>query len=922
MGHPRYLVIVVMVFVSSVVSSLRCFAQEPCNAGTRLEGTVTDPTGSAIPGAEIQTANGEKTTADAAGRFVLTCVPAGRGIVTAHAEGFTPATANTVGQPGGTEQINLQLAVAEVETDVQVTADPTAMDADNGAGTRTLSPQEIQQLPDDPDDLLLQLQLLASTGGGGSSSATVVVDGFQNGSAMPPKGSIASIRVNPDPYSPEYERASSDGGRIEILTKPGADLFHGALFLTDSDPSFNATDPFSVTATPAGKRRYGFELSGPVVRKKSGFALALERREINEFNVVDATTLNQEGAQTPVRQTVAAPQRLWIASARGDWQVTPGDVATVSYAANVNNLGNQGVGGLTLAEAGYSSLVSEYDLRLTNVATVNANFLHETRVGYTWKRTAQTPVSPAPSLQVAGYFLGGGATSQNLNDRERDLEADDDVMITRGSHSFKIGVQSLGLFVHNDDPDTFNGAFVFGGGGAPVLDANNSPTGQTTTISAIEQYRRALFNLPGGGPTTYELTSGTPLVPFTQWRLALYAEDIIKLAPRLTMATGLRYALQTSPASFGNLVPRLGLSWAPDKKSTWVLHLRAGLFSVPVSLGYPTEVYRLNGARQQETLVYSPNYNSPLTPVAGSIQVGTRWQFQRAYGQTPSAQLQLGVDHDLPGHWHPSVWFSWGDGWADSRAQNINAPMVSSSNGIAPDPITALLAPRPITPNENILEYQNSAHTWGSVFWVGIEQKGYKRFTLNLGYWGVNFKSDGGTPSSQPQSSYSNKGEYARPDWQSSGALAETDLKLPAKVELSADLYLHTGLPYNITTGTDANGDGSFNDRPSYASAPGAGVYSTPFGLLSANTVNGNVPHNLGSMPDVLHAYANLSRAFRLNSGDADHARTLTFNARGVNVLNHTNATAVGTVVSAPNLGQAVAAETARRLELGVRFAF
>ncbi len=30
-----------------------------------------------------------------------------------------------------------------------------------------------------------------------------------------------------------------------------------------------------------------------------------------------------------------------------------------------------------------------------------------------------------------------------------------------------------------------------------MLDANNNPTGMTTTITPIEQYRRALENLPG-----------------------------------------------------------------------------------------------------------------------------------------------------------------------------------------------------------------------------------------------------------------------------------------------------------------------------------------------------------------------------------------------------------------------------------------
>ncbi|ADV81684.1 TonB-dependent receptor [Terriglobus saanensis] len=908
--------------LASLIHPLAGVAQESCPAGLRIEGTVTDTTGAAIPGARVKASEGITATTNGAGGFVLPCVPRSLSTITAQAEGFTPGTAAANGEAGSVVQISLQLPIAAVEASVQVNADASTIDADNGAGTRTLSAQEIQQLPDDPDDLLQQLQMLAATGGGAASSAAVVVDGFQNGSAMPPKSSIASIRVNPDEFSPEYERPSSHGGRIEITTKPGPASFHGALFFNDSDGSFNATNPFSLISTPAGRRRYGFELSGPILRQKSGFSLALEKRDIDEFNIVNATTLNSSGQPVPFQQTVTAPQRRWIASARNDWQVTPRDVATFSYTVDTNNRGNQGVGGLTLAEAGYSSLMNQYNLRFTNVMTLNPNLLHETRIGYTWNRIEQTPLSTAPSVQVAGYFVGGGATSQNLNDRERDLEIDDDLMVTRGKHSFKFGAQSLGLFIHNYDPDTFNGAYTFGGGSAPLLDADNQPTGQTTTLKPIEQYERALLHLPGGNATTYQVTNGNPLVPFTQWRLALYAQDQIKLAPRLNVTTGIRYDLQTSPHSLANFSPRVGISWALDKQSTWVMHLRAGLFSSSVAPSYPTQIYRLNGLRQQQTLIYSPDYSNPLTPIAGSIAIGTRWQFARSYRRIPSAQFQATLDHDLPHHWHASVALTWADGWGDSRSLNINAPQVASGSGGAPDPISALMAPRPFAPNQNIFEYQNSAHTWGTVFWAGIEQKSYKRFSLNLGYWAVNFRSDGGTDLAQPQSSYSNRGESSRPDWQSSGALAETELKLPGRLELSAEFYLHTGLPYNLTTGTDANGDGSFNDRPSYAAAAGDGVYNTRFGLLSTNTVNGNVPRNLGTMPHILHAYANLSRAFKLNPQDADHPSTLTFNVRGINVLNHTNATAVGTVISSPNLGEAITAEAARRVELGVRFAF
>ena len=178
------------------------------------------------------------------------------------------------------------------------------------------------------------------------------------------------------------------------------------------------------------------------------------------------------------------------------------------------------------------------------------------------------------------------------------------------------------------------------------------------------------------------------------------------------------------------------------------------------------------------------------------------------------------------------------------------------------------------------------------------------------------------TGAANPQSSYSEQGESSRVDWQTPNLFVLTgNLQAPVESRLSTVLNVSSGRPYNITTGTDANGDGDFNDRPSYASTPGPGVYSTQFGLLTINTVNGNVPRNIGTMPGIVHLDMNLSRSFILPGGK-DHPRTFTFNARSANLLNHTNVTAVNTILSSGAVGQPVAAETARRVELGIRFTF
>jgi Carboxypeptidase regulatory-like domain/TonB dependent receptor len=854
-----------------------------------VTGTVLDPTGAAVVGAEVAGAEQQTTTGEH-GNFVLHCTGNDPYQLTVHADGF--ADSQLTGR--GPRNITVHLRIADVHTDIEVGENGgVSVDADHGAGTHTLTAQDLQGMADDPDDFKRQLQVLAASSGGAPGQAIITVDGFQNSSALPPKSSIASIRVNPDMFSAEYDRPPYQGGRVEIFTKPGRDSLHGALFFTDSESGLNATDPFALSATPAGKRRYGFELGGPIRKQKSDYFMALERRDIHEFNVVNAV-----GLDGPLNENVSAPQHLWIGSVRTDWQLNPKNMLAATYSANVNDSGNVGSGGLVLPEAGYNTTVSEQNLRLTELFTVSPSLLHETHIGFTWKNTTDVPLSTAPSLQVAGAFTGGGATAGYLRNRERDLEIDDDVLWTHHKHSVKIGVTSLGILVHDFDPDTFNGAFVFSG---------------------LEQYRNTLLSLPGGVPTTYNVTQGEPLVPFAQWRVALFAQDQWNVRPNLSLALGLRYALQTSPDSFGNLVPRVGIAWSPDHKQRWVIHARGGLFSSPVTPDVTTEAYRLNGRRQSQMLLYSPSFTQPLVPTPSTIAVTTTRQFAPNLGQAWSFQSQLGVEHELPQHWHAQANVFDAQAWGTLRSRNINAPLVGEGTK------NPLLAPRPFAPGKNMFQFEQSGHLHGQVVFLGVDQHSYKRFGIFVGYLYFNLKTDADSATLFPQSSYSEQGETARASWESTHRLfAIGQLNLPAKLSLTSQFDASSGNPYNAVTGIDNNGDGVFNDRPSLTNQPGDGTYQTPFGLLNTTVVNGSLGRNVGTMPALIHLDSNLSRTFELHSHgfSPDRHQSVTLNARSANLLNHTNVTTVGNVVGSPTFTQPLAAEAARRVEFGIRYTF
>ncbi|SNS37150.1 Carboxypeptidase regulatory-like domain-containing protein [Granulicella rosea] len=844
-------------------------AQQP--ACGKLSGQVLDATGAIVVGATVRIDAAMAIRTDAQGRFTTGCLSGEKHRITVTFEGFEPTTVRAV---AGAETA-IHLKPLSVKTEIDVT-EGSGVDSDDVAGSKTLQKEDLKQLADDPDEFARELQVLAAAAGGAPGAATIAVDGFQNGGRIPPKSSIAYIRVNPDLFSSEYERPPYQGGRIEIYTKPGQDKLHGALFTTQSASFMNAADPFSTSKAAIGKQRYGFELSGPIKPKKADFAVALEHRQIDQFAVVNAVL----GDGSQYIANVATPKALWSGSLRFGWLLTPKNNFTGTYTAGVNELGNLGVGGNTLESAGYGSVQSEHALRFTNLQTITPRLLHESRVGYTWRYRDDTPNSTAPSLQVAGYFTSGGIVTGALHAHERDLEVDDDILFSTKKHNFKLGIEALDLRLSDSLPTNFNGSTLYGG---------------SATQTALQQYQ-------AGAATTFTQTTGTAATTLNQLRVVLYGQDQWKLRPRLSLSLGLRYAMESAPVSLNNIAPRVGLAWSPDKKQAWVFHLRSGLFFSPVDTADTLEARRLDGTHQIQRVTYYPG-------TIGAATVATVRQLAPGSGQNPSWQSHLGVEHDLKGHWHVQANFYLARAWNDYRSRNINAPTDGTLTG-----------PRPFGPALNIDQYQQTGHLKGNVIFLGVDQHSLKRLQIFAGYIRMDLRSDTDGDGSFPQNN-TDQGETARPTWQNTHhVIAFGNLVLPRKVNLSTQFDANSGPAYNITTGFDNNNDGVFNDRPHYATAADTLVYHTRFGALSPTGTGPTINRNAGAMPWNIHMDVNLSRTFPLTK-KAD-GQTLALNLRSTNVLNHNNVTSVGGVLGSPYLGQGYASDPGRRVEAGLRYAF
>ena len=121
-------------------------------------------------------------------------------------------------------------------------------------------------------------------------------------------------------------------------------------------------------------------------------------------------------------------------------------------------------------------------------------------------------------------------------------------------------------------------------------------------------------------------------------------------------------------------------------------------------------------------------------------------------------------------------------------------------------------------------------------------------------------------------------------------------LRLPLKMTLGTLATLRSGLPFNITTGLDNNGDGVANDRP-------AGV--------SRNTGNG---------PGQISLDVHLGRAIALRGGE--HPINAELGIDSFNVLNHANFSNDVGVLTSPLFGRPNAALDGRQLQFSFQVRF
>ena len=320
---------------------------------------------------------------------------------------MAPAKPRSILRPAHKFSISL-LHVAAIAEKVVVRengAPTVSTDSSNNASAVVLTGADLDALPDDPDDLAADLQALAGPSAG-PNGGSIYVDGFSGGE-LPPKESIREIRINQNPFSPEYDKLGY--GKIEIFTKPGFDKYRGTAQWNFGDDFWNTRNPYSPDKAYFLLNEFEGSAGGPLT-KKSSFTVDAQQNMVDNGSITNAVTVNpQTFTLQPFAGVLVTPGRYTNVSPRVDYQLGEKNTLMFRYGITHSNVQNNGIGGFDLISRGYHSQFTNQTVQAADTVVIG-HAVNETRFQYYRSATQAIANSLDLTVQVLQSFNSGGNT--------------------------------------------------------------------------------------------------------------------------------------------------------------------------------------------------------------------------------------------------------------------------------------------------------------------------------------------------------------------------------------------------------------------------------------------------------------------------------------------------------------------------------
>jgi hypothetical protein len=869
---------------------------------SELQGTVTDQTGGVISRASVTLASADarkrNIKTDREGRYRFERVPPGPYTLTVSCQGFTDFATTVELQPEATAVLDVGLKVAAIAVSVKVKeGSGLSTEPQKNLSALILTGEDLAALPDDPAFLLIKiLQMAGSTGRPGD--VAVYVNGFREYKRLPPKNTIEMIRINSNPFSAEFSQQSAQ--RVEIVTKPGSDSFHGDIGVQVRSSDLDARNPLSETKPETRYYNSNGYLQGPIRKGHVGFLLSAGHWQQDDNAFVHATVLDRSTlVAQPFAATVATPTGVTSGMAQMDFRLFE-QLVNVSYARTSESYRNQGLeGGFSLPEHAYDRSVTD-DVGRVWWTSIGRRIVNDLRFEITRSSTATDPLVTAPAVLVLGAFNAGG--NQNANSRRSTvgMQFGETLTVQQGSHTFKTGLQIEITRQDIVDRSEFSGAFTFGSDverdtfGAPVL----NQAGEQVPIPPIENYRRTVLGLPGYSPSQFSIVRGNPDLGVGQQTIGWFAMDDWSPSRRVTLSYGVRQELQNNVKLRVNLAPRANLSLLLDEQEKNAIKLGAALLHGRVEPDITFITKKLDGINRQQLIIEHPA-GYPISP-ASLERVQSAVYTKSGDLQVPFSFVTIvGYERQLPRGLFGVAQYTLNKGTHLLRLRNITAPLPGAS-GPSRSPV---------------LQFESTGRSLQHKLMLGLRED-IANLMLYANYTFAKKDSDTDGPYTLPANSHNLSTEYGwAADDQRHTFVAGATVGIPGGIMINPSIAISSGRPFNITTGFDNNNDTVFADRPAFAKPGDAGAIGTRFGLLNPDPQPGDtiIPRNFGREPTQVTVDLSVSKTI---------AKGLVVAVDAQNLPNHSRLFGANGIVTAPLFGMPNQALNGRRLELTIRYGF
>ncbi len=312
------------------------FAQAQASTAD-LGGTVTDPNGSVVPGATVTVKNSSTgitrtVTASDDGTYQILSLPPGDYEVSAQAATFKKVVISpvklTVGQSA---ELQIKLEIGSQDVIVNVSGDSVELvETSRTTVSNTIDQRRIENLPINERSATGFALTLSTVGrdngrpigpaptsglniGGQRGRSTLVqVDGsdFTDNSINASRTTVSQeavqeYQVATNSYAPEFGRAT--GGIVNVVTKRGTNDFTGNVFGFIRDRRIQARNPFAVVKSPFTRTQFGGTFGGPIIKGKTFFFAAFERRQRNESGFFTSNVIGDGANALTSSVTLGAP---------------------------------------------------------------------------------------------------------------------------------------------------------------------------------------------------------------------------------------------------------------------------------------------------------------------------------------------------------------------------------------------------------------------------------------------------------------------------------------------------------------------------------------------------------------------------------------------------------------------------------------